>query len=646
MAEGVPIQDSTPSPPSKQQQPGTLLIPLARLVSPDHYSNLQKRQTPSPPSSPPSSASVAVATIGRVGYVGHILIGTPPQRFPVLFDTGSDLALVISDHCQGYECPDVQHFSCSKSSTCVDLGGGGVNTPISARTALQEHRDSVVSEVGYGGGGGGAGVRADAANHQLTEGSTEPWSQHPVPLQSKTVISPLSEIGSASQEIQQMQSAAKTLPPTSITSKSDESLKLADKSDRDTSASTHTPSTHPPSDLVTTPSGTPPMPWTTFYNQSYVDGSWGAGTFVQDLIQIDTTPAGETYDPLVHINSDGIPSSGAHLTSVTFLDVVQDNLGLVKGYNGQISGLLGLTRASPTGRKTFLQELVEQGSLAAPVMSMHLESDSGSFLLGAVDPAQFVGKLAYSPVTDPVTWQISLQGLGIGQVSSSPGAVTKAPEVPPGTAYATTKTATGSSSDNNNSPRMMPQFSIFQDAPLILDSGTSSILIPTAASEAIHGELGGSWDSVHRAWFLPCSGPDLIWWIASGHGVVQPYETLVYLLEDGRCQSLIFENPDANYWILGDTWLRGLYVVYDMQGGGRIGLAPAVGSSRTGGGGNGLSESGDGDTRILHLRNPNHGYRLGPRGSSSSNSERRLLQWSLVVVGTFLLNVLMGTITL
>ncbi|KAF9318679.1 hypothetical protein BG003_010792 [Podila horticola] len=438
-----------------------------------------------------------------------------------------------------------------------------------------------------------------------------------------------------------MQSAAKTLPPTtaSFTSKSDESLKLSDKGDADTSASTHTPSS-PPSDLVTTPPGTPPTTWITYYNQSYVDGSWGAGTFVQDLIQIDTTPAGETYNPLAHITSDGNSSSpsGVHLASVTFLDVVQDNLGLVKGYNGQISGLLGLTRASPTGRKTFLQELVEQGSLAAPVVSMHLESDSGSFLLGGVDPTQYVGELAYSPVTDPVTWQISLQGLGIGQVSS-PRTAKGAPEIPPGTAYAATTKTTTTATTGNSGPRMMPQLSIFQDAPLILDSGTSSVLIPTAASEAIHGELGGSWDSVHRAWFLPCVGPDLVWWITSGHGVVQPYETLVYPLEDGRCQSLIFENPDANYWILGDTWLRGLYVVYDMQGGGRIGLAPAVGSG--GAGNNGWGESGDGDTRILHFRDPSHGRRLAPGGSS----ERRLLQWSLAVVGTLMLNVLMGTLS-
>jgi hypothetical protein len=181
----------------------------------------------------------------------------------------------------------------------------------------------------------------------------------------------------------------------------------------------------PPSPPATLP------PNSNVYNQTYVDGSWGAGTFVQDRIQVDTTPPGEVFNPYRRMNDDGSfeSSSTGHVASVTFLDVVQDNLGLVKGYDGQISGLLGLTRASPTGRKTFLQELVDQGSLAEPVISMHLGAEGGSFLLGGIDSSQYSGQLVYSPVTDPITWQMSLQGLGIRNRDGHYSAVSQ-PAVP------------------------------------------------------------------------------------------------------------------------------------------------------------------------------------------------------------------------
>ncbi|KAF9960772.1 hypothetical protein BGZ72_005937 [Mortierella alpina] len=287
-------------------------------------------------------------------------------------------------------------------------------------------------------------------------------------------------------------------------------------------------------------------PWSRLYNQSYVDGSWGAGTFVQDRIQVGVSPTMDTSSP-----SAQDPSPAARSATVTFLNVVQDNLDLVRAYEGRISGLLGLTRSSATGRKTFLQELVSQGSLAMPIMSMRLDLQGGSFMMGGIDPTQYSGELIYSPVTDAVTWQLSLQGLG-------------------------TRSRTADATDSTAS-HLLPQLNVFQDAPLIIDSGTSSILIPTPASEALHGELSGTYDPIHRAWFLPCEGPDLVWWIASGqYGVVQPYESLIYPLEDGRCQSLIFENQGADYWILGDTWLRGLYLVYDMADNGRIGIAKAI----------------------------------------------------------------------
>jgi hypothetical protein len=67
---------------------------------------------------------------------------------------------------------------------------------------------------------------------------------------------------------------------------------------------------------------------------------------------------------------------------------------------------------------------------------------------------------------------------------------------------------------------------------------------------------------------------------------------------------LIFENPDANYWILGDTWLRGLYVVYDMEGSGRIGIATANEMHTTGGSG--------GEARILTVEDSSPARRLRP----------------------------------
>ncbi|KAK3833863.1 MAG: aspartic peptidase domain-containing protein [Linnemannia elongata] len=665
-----------PTASNNHAPPQPLLIPLRRLTPNQAPSSTSFKKTKRS-SSPSGATPISVTTVGRVGYAGHILIGTPPQRLSVLFDTGSDLALVISDHCQGLECPELTHFSCSNSASCVDLGGGGVGA--SARPTIVFETELATTdsspsppmkpEAAIGGGdvtplqpevsstlqehererNGGAGVREETSR-STSHGGQEHWQQ----VHSKTQHHQQQrrdnighDNGDPSTLMDRLRSS-KTLPP------SQPQLPTADVNDEAmTTSDGHPPmvaarligpeavkieeslqplhhdtpkpafsveKVHSAAASIVAPVPPPPTPpLSNFYNQTYVDGSWGAGTFVQDRIQVDTTPPGEVFNPYHHMNDDGSfeSSSTGHVATVTFLDVVQDNLGLVKGYDGQISGLLGLTRASPTGRKTFLQELVDQGSLAQPVVSMHLGAEGGSFLLGGIDSSQYSGQLVYSPVTDPVTWQMSLQGLGIRYRDGHYSAVPKL-SVPIINSSGTNSPSRPSSNNplspsdtNPNSDsgkyKVLPQLNIFQDAPLILDSGTSSILIPSDASQAIHSELSGTWDPIHRAWFLPCQGPDLIWWVSSGqHGIIQPYESLIYLLEDGRCQSLIFENPDANYWILGDTWLRGLYVVYDMEGTGRIGIATAKSLNATG------SVGGSGEARILTVEDSSPARRLRP----------------------------------
>ncbi|KAF9292084.1 hypothetical protein BGZ68_000071 [Mortierella alpina] len=557
--------------------PGIFSIPLTRLIprhASSHHYTYVRSSTPAGSlliekrSTEARAVAVPVKAVGRVGYAGNILIGNPPQSITVLFDTGSDLALVISDECQGDECADLTHFSCSSSSTCVDLGGGGGDgsnrrgtRPMTLDSSTLGPED-VAGKVA-GGSNSNAGVESGRkADHGLKiKDSTK--SEH-----TESVVK------THSVDHEAVASQAKMTAPFTTRLVGPGVSKIEDSLQRTTNYGSMSGHQSARTQVYS--------PWSRLYNQSFVDGSWGAGTFVQDRIQVDASPTTDTSS----LSSQ--ETGSAHSATVTFLNVVQDNLGLVRGYEGQVSGLLGLTRSSATGRKTFLQELVSQGSLAMPVMSMRLDLQGGSFMMGGIDPTQYSGELIYGPVTDPVTWQLSLQGLAT-RARPSPG--------------------TDSSSSAMPMSHLLPQSNIFQDASLIIDSGTSSILIPTAASEAIHGELSGTYDPIHRAWFLPCEGPDLVWWISSGqYGVIQPYESLIYPLEDGRCQSLIFENQDADYWILGDTWLRGLYLVYDMAENGRIGIATAIPSNT--GAGDGMGAVGENEwTRILAYQETSTGGR-------------------------------------
>uniref|UniRef100_A0A8B9NH27 Peptidase A1 domain-containing protein n=1 Tax=Accipiter nisus TaxID=211598 RepID=A0A8B9NH27_9AVES len=55
-------------------------------------------------------------------YFGEISIGTPPQNFLVIFDTGSSNLWVPSTYCQAPACVNHNRFNSSQSSTFSDIG--------------------------------------------------------------------------------------------------------------------------------------------------------------------------------------------------------------------------------------------------------------------------------------------------------------------------------------------------------------------------------------------------------------------------------------------------------------------------------------------------------------------------------------------
>lgn len=259
------------------------------------------------------------------------------------------------------------------------------------------------------------------------------------------------------------------------------------------------------------------------FNISYVDGSGAAGDYVSDTLSIGgATLAGQQF---------GI---GYQSTSANGI------LGV--GYQ------LNEVQVNRLGRRAYENvpaKLVAGGLITSNAYSLYLndlDSSTGNILFGGIDTEQFEGTLAKLPINPRngffTEFLITLTSLSLG-----------------GTAIASN-----------------------QRVSVLLDSGSSLTYLPNSMASAIYQSVGAQYQSSQGAAFVPCSlaqDKSTLDYTFSSPTIKVSMSELVIDIPNSNGQPITFSDgtracifgiapADSGTSVLGDTFLRSAYVVYDL----------------------------------------------------------------------------------
>lgn len=192
-------------------------------------------------------------------------------------------------------------------------------------------------------------------------------------------------------------------------------------------------------------------------------------------------------------------------------------------------------------------KMVSQGLIAKNAYSLYLDSvnaSSGTVLFGGVDHAKYTGTLQ--------TVKVINQYSGFGVVSPLQLDVTLS-----GVTFNSSRDST----------------SVLEDAyPALLDSGTTSIFAPVDFVDSLAAVFSTSnFSSDLGVYLLDCSDysdEDYFTFDFTGAKIKVPASEFVIevptdLAPEGTCALGVFDGGDA--FVLGDSFLRSAYVVYDLE---------------------------------------------------------------------------------
>lgn len=196
--------------------------------------------------------------------------------------------------------------------------------------------------------------------------------------------------------------------------------------------------------------------------------------------------------------------------------------------------------------------MVEQGLINTRAYSLwlnDLEARSGSVLFGGYDTSKFSGKLLTLPI----------------QPDSRTGSVSTMTVAWTGLSVTNTTTGESQTISSDNLP-----------APALLDSGTTATMLPPDLYERLAGFFGAIQDPTSDGALVQCDllqtadgTLDFEFGGTGGPVIKVPFSEFAIPLEIdtwGLCQLGLMPATDPNLGvILGDTFLRSAYVVYDLD---------------------------------------------------------------------------------
>ncbi|KAJ4289523.1 hypothetical protein N0V90_010852 [Kalmusia sp. IMI 367209] len=256
------------------------------------------------------------------------------------------------------------------------------------------------------------------------------------------------------------------------------------------------------------------------FNISYVDGSGASGDYATDTFHF----GGQTIEDLQF----GIGYSSSSYEGI---------LGI-----GYMVNEVQVNRAQMDPYSNLPQKLVDDKSINTNAYSLwlnDLDASTGSILFGGVDTDKFSGTLSKLPI------------------------------IPESGVYAEFIIALTEMGQNGNAG------SIFQNesVAVLLDSGSSLMYLPDNVASALWEAYGATYDSSQGAAFVDCDlaneeGSLDFTFSSDGPTISVPVDELVLVMgyQRGEPVCILGIGPSGDsISVLGDTFLRSAYVVYDLE---------------------------------------------------------------------------------